>query len=101
MIGLYHITGQITLLIHSSWYGSMTIDLGTGKRLKVTSIGGDGNGDCNIYVQRLKVNGKPWTRDWLTWKDVFANNGTMDLYLVQILYNAQQDLSHQVQEVNP
>ncbi|CZT01822.1 uncharacterized protein RCO7_03586 [Rhynchosporium graminicola] len=36
---------QITLLIHPSWYGSMTIDLGTGKRLKVTSIGGDGNGD--------------------------------------------------------
>ncbi|CZT44351.1 uncharacterized protein RSE6_04506 [Rhynchosporium secalis] len=44
MIGLYPII-QTTFLIHSPWSESMTIDLGTGKRLKVTSIGGDGNGD--------------------------------------------------------
>ncbi|KAH7333292.1 glycosyl hydrolase family 92-domain-containing protein [Rhexocercosporidium sp. MPI-PUGE-AT-0058] len=60
MIGLYPITGQTTFLIHSPWYESMTINLGTGKSLKVTSTGGDGNGDSNIYVQSLKVNGQTW-----------------------------------------
>ncbi|KAK0111191.1 hypothetical protein ONS95_001567 [Cadophora gregata] len=81
MIGLYPITGQTTFLIHSPWYESMTIDLGTGKILKVTSTGGDGNGDSNIYVQSLKVNGQVWTTNWLTWDDVFANGGTMEYVL--------------------
>ncbi len=81
MIGLYPVTGQTTFLIHSPWYESMTIDLTNGKSLKVISTGGDGNGDYNIYVQSLKVNGQPWTKNWLTWNDVFANGGTIEYVL--------------------
>ena len=81
MIGLYPITGQTTFLIHSPWYESMTIDLGAGKTLKVTSTGGDGNGDSSFYVQSLKVNGETWAKNWLTWNDVFANGGTMEYVL--------------------
>ncbi|KAJ5689967.1 hypothetical protein N7462_004359 [Penicillium macrosclerotiorum] len=77
MIGLYPITGQTTFLIHSPWFESMTIDLGGGKALKITATGGDGNGDSNIYVQSLKVNGKAWTKNWLTWDDIFAHGGTL------------------------
>jgi putative alpha-1,2-mannosidase len=81
MIGLYPITGQTTFLIHSPWYASMTINLGSDKTLVITSTGGDGNGDTNIYVQSLEVNGQPWTKNWLTYNDVFADGGTMDFVL--------------------
>jgi putative alpha-1,2-mannosidase len=81
MIGLYPVTGQTTFLIHSPWFDSMTINLGTGKKLVITSTGGDGNGDSKIHVQSLKVNGVPWTKNWLAWNDVFANGGTLDFVL--------------------
>lgn len=81
MIGLYPITGQTTFLIHSPWYASMTLNLGNGKKLVITSTGGDGNGDRDFYVQSLKVNGKVWTKNWLTWNDVFAKGGTMEYVL--------------------
>lgn len=81
MIGLYPLTGQTTFLIHSPWFSSMTINLGNDKTLKITSTGGDGNGDSNIYVQSLKVNGKAWNKSWLTWDDVFAQGGTLEFEL--------------------
>lgn len=81
MIGLYPITGQTTFLIHSPWFESLTIDLGDGKKLNVTAKGGDGNGDTNIYVQRLRVNGKDWKKNWLTWDDIFADGGSLEFEL--------------------
>lgn len=81
MIGLYPLTGQTTFLIHSPWFESMTIDLGNEKTLHIMSTGGDGNGDSNYYVQSLKVNGKRWTKSWLTWDDIFAQGGTLEFDL--------------------
>ncbi|KAJ5656119.1 hypothetical protein N7507_008069 [Penicillium longicatenatum] len=81
MIGLYPITGQTTFLIHSPWFTSMTIDLGNKKKLHIKSTGGDGNGDSDIYVQSLKVNGKAWNKSWLTWDDIFARGGTLEFEL--------------------
>lgn len=81
MIGLYPVTGQTTFPIHSPWFESMTIDLSNGKKLVVTSNGGDGNGDKDFYVQSLRVNGKKWRKNWLTWKDIFENGGTMEIVL--------------------
>ena len=59
----------------------MTIDLSNGKSLVITSTGGDGNGDVDFYVQSLKVNGQKWTKNWVTWNDVFAKGGTMEFVL--------------------
>jgi predicted alpha-1,2-mannosidase len=80
MIGLYPLTGQTTFLIGSPWFADLTIDLGSGKNLRVTSTGGS-NDASGSYVQSLKVNGKAWNQNWLTWTDVFANGGTMDFEL--------------------
>ncbi|KAF7717535.1 Alpha-1,2-mannosidase [Penicillium ucsense] len=77
MMGLYPVTGQTTFLIHSPWFESMTIALGGGKQLTIHATGGDGNGDENIYVQGVTVNGKAWTKSWLTWEDVFAEGGVV------------------------
>lgn len=57
----------------------MTIDLGTGKSLKISATGG--NKDTAFYVQSVKVNGQQWTKSWITWQDIFANGGTMDFVL--------------------
>lgn len=81
MIGLYPVTGQTTFLIHSPWFESMTINLDSSKTLVISSTGGDGNGDVDFYVQSLKVNGQSWTKNWLTYDDVFANGGTMEFVL--------------------
>ncbi|KAJ4374040.1 hypothetical protein N0V83_002779 [Neocucurbitaria cava] len=79
MIGLYPLTGQTTFLILSPWFESMTINLGDGKTLQVTTTGGDRY--AAPYVQSLKVNGEDWDKAWVTWEDVFANGGTMEYVL--------------------
>ncbi|KAI1759288.1 glycoside hydrolase family 92 protein [Hypoxylon sp. FL1150] len=78
MIGLYPMTGQTTFLIGSPWFSDLTIDLGSDKKLVITTTGGS---DSAIYVQSLKVNGEAWDKAWLTWDDVFANGGTLDFVL--------------------
>lgn len=81
MIGLYPITGQTTFLIHSPWFDNLSIDLGGGKTLNVTSTGGDNNGDTNYFVQKVNVNGQLWERGWLTWEDVFVEGGVVEFEL--------------------
>lgn len=91
MIGLYPITGQTTFLIHSPWFESLTIDLGGGQQLQITSTGGDGNGDSQIQVQGLKVNGHRWTRSWLTWEEI-AHGGTLEFELGPTAVNWTSEL---------
>lgn len=77
-IGLYPLTGQTTFLIHSPRY-SMDVDLGSGKTLKITVEGGDQH--TAFQVQSLKINGKDWKKNWLTYDDIFKNGGTMEFVL--------------------
>lgn len=79
MIGLYPMTGQTTFLVLSPWFPSLTLNLGNGKTLAITTTGG--NKDTAFYVQSLKVNGKTWDKAWVSWDDVFAQGGTMDFVL--------------------
>lgn len=78
MIGLYPMTGQPFFLIGSPWFSDLTIDLGPGKRLQITTTGGR---DDAFYVQSLKVNGMRWNKTWLTWYDIFAAGGTLEFEL--------------------
>ena len=79
MIGLYPVTGQTTFLIGSPWFSNLNISLPNGKSVAITSTGG--NSDSAYYVQSLKVNGRQWNQNWITWDDVFANGGTLDFQL--------------------
>lgn len=78
MIGMYPLTGQTTFLIGSPWFDDLTISLGGGRKLEITSSGGS---DKSFYVQSLKVNGEDWDRSWLAWEDVFADGGKMHFEL--------------------
>jgi putative alpha-1,2-mannosidase len=72
-------TGQTTFLILSPWFPQMTISLGNGRSLKISTTGG--NKDTAFYVQSVKVNGKAWTKAWVTWQDVFEKGGTMEFVM--------------------
>ncbi|KUI67089.1 hypothetical protein VM1G_02930 [Cytospora mali] len=78
MLGLYPMTGQTTFLIGSPWFSDLTIDLGAGRTLEITTTGGT---ETSYYVQSLTVNGQQWNKSWVTWADVFENGGTMDFVL--------------------
>lgn len=78
MIGLYPMTGTTTFLVGSPWFSSLTIDIGNSKKVVIKSTGGS---DKAYYVQELKLNGKLWNRNWLTWDDLFANGGTLEFVL--------------------
>ncbi|KAM3065536.1 hypothetical protein ACMFMF_011021 [Clarireedia jacksonii] len=78
ILGLYPMVGQTTFLIGSPWFANLTISLGNGKQLAMTTRNGS---DSSFYVQSLKVNGESWNKSWLTWEDIFANGGTMDFVL--------------------
>jgi putative alpha-1,2-mannosidase len=78
MIGLYPMTGQTTFLIGSPWFSDLTIDLGAGKSLHITTTGGS---DTAYYVQSLRVNGKEWDKAWVTWDDIFARGGELRFVL--------------------
>ncbi len=51
MIDLFTLTGQTTFLINSPWLG-MAIDLGGGKSLKITIVGG--NSDSEYLCAELE-----------------------------------------------
>ncbi|OHW90470.1 glycosyl hydrolase family 92 protein [Colletotrichum incanum] len=78
MIGLYPLTGQTTFLIGSPWFSDLTISLGGGRELKVSSTGGS---EDVYYVQGLRVNGEQWDKAWVTWGDIFAQGGTLEFEL--------------------
>lgn len=56
----------------------MIIDLGDGKELVITSFGAS---DEAIYVQSLKINGESWDKAWVSWEDIFKEEGTMEYVL--------------------
>lgn len=78
MIGLYPMTGTTTFLVGSPWFSDLTIDIGDSKKVTIISTGGS---DTAYYVQELKLNGKLWNKNWLTWEDLFANGGTLEFVL--------------------
>ncbi|KAF6815437.1 alpha-mannosidase family protein [Colletotrichum sojae] len=78
MIGLYPLTGQTTFLVGSPWFSDLTISLGGGRQVNVTSTGGS---EDAFYVQSLRVNGKEWNKSWVAWGDVFAEGGSLEFQL--------------------
>jgi putative alpha-1,2-mannosidase len=78
MIGLFPMTGQPIFFIGSPWFSDLTIDLGEGKSLVITTEGGD---EDSFYVQSLKVNGESWDKTWLSWYDIFEEGGTLEFVL--------------------
>ncbi|QYT04720.1 GH92 alpha-1,2-mannosidase [Trichoderma simmonsii] len=80
MMGLWPMGGQNVYLILPPFFPEISIKNGlTGKTATVKNINFDG-GYENIYIQSAKLNGKPYTKNWIT-HDFFANGGVLELTL--------------------
>lgn len=56
-----------TYVLGSPLFDAAEIDLGAGRRLRVRAIG---NAPDRPYVQSVRWNGKPWTRNWIAHADL-------------------------------
>ena len=70
MLGLYPLRmGSPDYVIGSPAFARTDVQLENGRTLSVIA---HGNSPENVYVQSLKVNGKPWTRPWIRHADIAA-----------------------------
>ena len=75
MLGLYPLRmGAPEYAIGSPAFDRVDVTMDNGRTLHVIA---HGNNLHNVYVQSLKVNGKPWTKAWLPHAAI-ANGGTLE-----------------------
>lgn len=77
-LGLYPLRmGAAEYVIGSPLFRHATVQLGNGRTLTVNAAN---NSPRNVYVQSLKLNGKPWSRTWLRHADI-AGGATLDFVM--------------------
>lgn len=77
-IGLYQVEpAGGKYIIGSPIFDEATLNVGGGKRFTVRTIGGS---DMNIYIQRARLNGKPYTKSYIEFRDI-ARGGTLELVM--------------------
>ena len=64
-------------IIGSPLFNSATLDVGNGKTFTVKAVG---NSDENMYVQSATLNGKPYTKSYIDYRDIVAG-GTLELVM--------------------
>lgn len=75
MLGLYPLRmGSPEYVIGAPAFDRTEVRLENGRTLTVVA---HGNGPDNVYVQSLKVDGKPWTRPWIRHADI-ADGATLE-----------------------
>jgi predicted alpha-1,2-mannosidase len=73
-MGIYPVTpGSRYYSIGSPLFGELTLDNGNGKTFTIKAID---NSDRNIYIQSATLNGKPFTRTWIT-QDEILEGGSL------------------------
>ncbi|KAI0894747.1 glycoside hydrolase family 92 protein [Annulohypoxylon nitens] len=80
-MGFYPVAGQDVYLLTPPMFREVSIRTPTGKLATLRNVGGfDGPRYRNIYIQSARLNGQPYTRNWIT-HDFFVNGGTLDFIL--------------------
>ena len=80
MMGLWPVPGQNVYLITPPYFGEVSIRNGiTGKVATIRNLNFDPSYK-SIYIQSVKLNGKPWTKNWIT-HDFFTEGGILELEL--------------------
>jgi hypothetical protein len=74
-LGFYPLaTGSASYAIGSPLFTRATVHLENGRKLVINA---PGNGPRNVYIQRLRVNGRPYTRTYLP-HDLLAAGATLE-----------------------
>lgn len=80
MMGLWPVPGQDVYLITPPYFKEVSItNPVTGKVSTIRNVNFDSEYE-SIYVQRATLNGKPWSKNWLT-HDFFIEGGVLELEL--------------------
>jgi putative alpha-1,2-mannosidase len=80
MMGLWPVPGQNVYLITPPYFKEVSItNPVTGKVSTIRNVNFD-SGYESIYIQRATLNGKPWSKNWLT-HDFFIEGGVLELEL--------------------
>jgi predicted alpha-1,2-mannosidase len=78
MLGLYPLRmGAPEYVIGSPAFPYAQVDLGDGRTLTVIARNNDAR---NVYVQSLKVDGKPWSQAWIRHQDI-ADGATLEFVM--------------------
>lgn len=78
MMGIYPLRmGAPEYVIGSPAFGRVDVSLENGRTLTVVA---HDNGADNVYVQSLKLNGRPWDRAWLRHDDI-AGGGVLEFVM--------------------
>jgi putative alpha-1,2-mannosidase len=77
-LGLFPVAGQNVYLISAPLFKETSIrNKATGKTATVKSLNFDPLGQ-NIYIQNVTVNGKPWTKSWVS-HEFFTEGWTIEI----------------------
>ncbi|PPU93125.1 GH92 family glycosyl hydrolase [Xanthomonas albilineans] len=75
-LGLYAVDPvSANYVLGSPLFKRAELDVGHGRTLRIIA---HGNSPANVYIQRARWNGKPYTRSWLRHADL-ATGGTLEL----------------------
>ncbi|RAL10842.1 uncharacterized protein BO97DRAFT_444331 [Aspergillus homomorphus CBS 101889] len=77
MLGIYPVVTQPVYLIASPWFPDLNMTINGNQTLRIIANGLDEG----YFVQSVKLNGKPWTKNWFEHEDIMARGGTIEFEL--------------------
>ncbi|KAI1170492.1 glycoside hydrolase family 92 protein [Nemania sp. FL0916] len=96
MLGLFPIPGQDVYLISAPFFAGVNVTSGvTGRTARIKTVGFDKEYE-NVFIQNVTVNGKPWTKSWIS-HAFFTEGWEMEL----VLGNKESNWGKKVQDRPP
>ena len=77
MLGIYPVVTQPVYLISSPWFPDVNVTINGNQTLRITATGLEDG----FYVQSVRINGKPWTKNWFEHKDLLEQGGANEFEL--------------------
>lgn len=84
-LGFFPVAGQDVYLLTPPLFREVSLRTPTGHSATIRNVGtqgrgGDSHSDGAIYIQSARLNGRPYTRNWIT-HDFFYNGGVLEFDL--------------------
>jgi putative alpha-1,2-mannosidase len=79
-LGLYPVVTQPIFLLGSPWFDDINMTVNGNCSLRITANGLN-NQEGSYYVQSVKVNGKPWIKNWVEHDELMLRGGTLEFEL--------------------
>lgn len=77
ILGIYPMVTTPVYLLSSPWFSDLNMSVNGNATLRVLASGLD-NGP---FVQSVKINGTPWTKNWFEHGDVMVDGGVIEFML--------------------